>query len=245
MSIQLHVRVILGVLALALTATIPGLGSALKDARRQPITRAVLTQDIQRLPLSSPTQFRDLLRASHSGLLDVAYAQYTQAWERQSQDPNANVLRGLAAELYWEVSMDPVLRKPYGLNASRGDLFIVAEGCLNRAAVLAPRSAEATMEDGYFLWQFGDQEAQGLALLKKASRLAPDDPRVHATLGLVYSNQSGNAYSLPRAVAELERAVRLDPSYAYPHQMLADIYQWQGQTALSQEQRRVALSLLP
>ncbi len=244
MSNRLYTRAMSAVIILLLTTALPGNTSALKDVRRQPITRAELTREIRQTPLDSPTQLRDLLRASHSGLLDVAYALYTQTWQAKQQDASANLLRGVAAELYWDASMDPTRRRHYGLNTSRQDLFAVAQDCLRQAAA-APHSAEADMEWGYFLWQFGDQEAQGLALLEKAVVLQPSSPRVHATLGLVYSNQSGNAYSLSKATTELVRAAQLDPSYAYPHILLSGIYALEGETAMADKQRRIYLSLLP
>ncbi len=68
------------------------------------------------------------------------------------------------------------------------------------------------MEYGYYLWQFGNNMEHGLSLLKEAAKLAPNDPSIHAILGLVYSNNTGNAYSVNQAIAELKRAAQLEPN---------------------------------
>jgi len=209
------------------------------DERCLPISQSEITAQIAQLPISSPKQIVILLRARHSNLLDTAYNQYTLLWEKTPKDPYVNLLRGLSAECFFEDSMDLRIQPLYNLHSSRTDLFSVAHSCLKTASEGAPKFAEAKMEYGYYLWQFGSETEQGLTLLIEAAKLAPSDPRIHATLGLVYSNQTGNVYSMHQAIAELKCAAQLDPTYAYPHAMLADIYRWQHQSSLSQQERLI------
>ena len=218
---------------------------AATDERLQPITRSEITVQIAQIPLNSPKQVVILLRAGHSHLLDTAYSQYTLLWNKQPKDSYANLLRGLSAELFFEDSMDLKLQRLYGLHSARTELFLVAQSCLKTAFETAPKCAEAKMEYGYYLWQFGNEMEHGISLLKEAAKLAPNDPRIHATLGLVYSNQTGNAYSVNQAIAELTKAAQLDPSYAFPHAMLTKVYRWQHQDAQSKKENLIFESLLP
>jgi tetratricopeptide (TPR) repeat protein len=233
------------ILTLLVSITFPVKVLALTDARRLPIDRATLIEQINSLPIDSPAQADLVLRADHSHLLDTAYDQYTKLWEAKPQEAYTNLWRGMSAELYWTESMQPGMKKLYGLKSSRTDLFPIAKTCLQQAATKDPTSALANMEYGFFLWQFGNQTKQGITLLKKSAQLAPNDPRIHATLGLVYSNNSGNAYSLGLAVQELKHAIRLDPSYAYPPSLMADIYRWTGRQTEAHRERIIYQSLLP
>ncbi len=218
---------------------------AMTDERLLPITRSVVTERIAHLPISSAAQIKILLRAENSHVLDTAYEQYTLLWNKNPKNPYTNLLRGLSAELFFSDSMDLRLQPLYGLQSSRTDLFPVAASCLKTAAVTSPKSAEAKAEYGYWLWQFGDETEQGLSLVKDAVKLAPSNSRIYATLGLIYSNQSSNAYSLNQATAELQHAVQLDPSYAYPHALLARIYKWQHRDFQSDQERLIFKSLSP
>ncbi|MGI4789982.1 MAG: hypothetical protein ACRYFS_14170 [Janthinobacterium lividum] len=218
---------------------------AATDQRLLPTTRSEITDQIVHLPINSPTQMTILLRAKHAYLLDTAYTQYTLLWNKNPKNPYINLLRGLSAEFFWQDSMDLRLQPLYGIHSSRTDLFPVAKYCLKMAADSVPQFAEAKMEYGYYLWQFDDETQQGLSLLKQASELAPKDPTVHALLGLVYSNNTGNAYSVKQAIAELKRAAQIDPSYAFPHALLERIYNWQHQDIQSRKEHLIFESLLP
>lgn len=60
--------------------------------------------------------------------------------------------------------------------------------------------------------------------LLEAEKIAPQDTRVHRELGKAYLHMR----MLPKARAELEKAVELDPSDAEAHSMLATVYRQQG-----------------
>ena len=82
--------------------------------------------------------------------------------------------------------------------------------------------------------------------MKRAAELAPNSPTVHATLGLVYSNSSGNAYNPQKAEQELRAAIRLDPVFAYPHLVLASFYTYdQKQYQQAQKELNTYKNLAP
>jgi tetratricopeptide (TPR) repeat protein len=58
---------------------------------------------------------------------------------------------------------------------------------------------------------------EAIAEYKEAIRLAPDDPKVHYNLSILYQNHK----DVPAAVAELRQAAKLAPDWPTPHIMLA------------------------
>lgn len=197
--------------------------AGVKDKRLALISASQLQEAISQTPLDSPLQQELLLRARHAHLLGVAYTQYTALWQRQPNNAYANLLRGVSAEyLEWD-SMYPELRKLYE-PYTQTSLLPVAASCLKKAVKMAPQSSTANMECGFFLWQFGNELPQGLGLLKKALQLAPNDPLIHATWGMVFANPAVNTHDLQKAKDQLELAIKLDPTYAFPHELLADVY---------------------
>lgn len=213
-----------------------------KDARLLPIKEQQLKQLVQRTPIVSSEHLILLSRARSSRLTGFAYEQYTLLWKNRSKNAHTNLWRGISAPMYWRHSKSATPQK----RASRSeDIFIVARACLAKAVELQPNSATANMEYGFFLWQYGNRVDEGLALLRKAALLAPRDPRAHTFLGLVYSNPTGNAYNLQKAEKALKTAIRLDASYAFPHELLASIYRRQGRHQEAQREMQAYRSLLP
>lgn len=215
-----------------------------KDKRLAQISASQLQQAIAQTPLESPVQQQLLSRARHSHLMGVAYTQYTDLCRRQPNNPSANLLRGVSAEYLQSDSMEPELKKLYEPYA-RGDLFSVAASCLARAVKLAPNSSAANLEAGFFFWQFGNDLPRGLSLLKKSLQLAPDNPRIHAMWGDVYANPEGRSYDLGKAVDHLETAINLEPTYAFPHELLASVYSRLGSSAKAAQEMSKYQSLLP
>jgi Tfp pilus assembly protein PilF len=64
-------------------------------------------------------------------------------------------------------------------------------------------------------------------------------------LGFVYSYTASNPYSAKQAIAELTLAAQLDPTYAFPHTMLADVYTQQHKNAQAKKEHLIYESLLP
>ena len=215
-----------------------------KDRRTAAIAAPELRRLILQTPINSPLHQELMSRAGHSHLLDVAYAQYTQLWRRKPGDAYANLLRGVSAEYLELGKANPDTRKFYS-QATTDDLLSVAASSFERAIELDPKSAIVNLESGYFLWQFGNKLPQGLAQLRKASQLEPNDVRVHAIWGLVYENPLGGVHNMKKAVDELNLAIKLDPTYAYPHSLLAGIYTRLKQPAKAEQERVEYQSLLP
>lgn len=207
-----------------------------KDKRLALISASQLQEAISQTPLDSPLQQELLLRARHAHLMGVAYTQCTALWQRQPNNAYANLLRGMSAEyLEWD-SMYPGMGKLYE-QYTQQDLLPVAASCLKKAAKLAPNSSVANMAAGFFLWQFGNDLPEGLALLKKALKLAPNDAHVHVMWGLVYSNPTTNSYDSQKALEQLALAAKLDPTYAFPHALLADLYSRLKQPVKAEQER--------
>lgn len=214
------------------------------DARLSLITSSELQKNITQTPLASPLQQQLLSRARQSHLIDIAYYQYTTLWKQHPNDPELNVLRGISAEYLQSDSMKPELRQIYRLSEGQ-NLFSVASECLAKGVALRPASALACSEYGFFLWQFGNRLPQGLALLSKATKIDANNPHIHAIWGLVYANPDGGAYNLRKAVYELKVSSNLDPSYAFPHELLANIYTRLNQTVMAMYEQNKFQQLLP
>ncbi len=215
-----------------------------KDKRLTAISTSQLQAMILHTPLNAPLQMEVLSRARHSHLMDVAYEEYTALWMQKPNDAFTNLLRGSSAEYLESDGMEPALKDTYRRYAQE-NLFSVARDCLRKATQLAPNSAVANMEEGFFLWQFDEKLPEGIGYLQKALQLAPKNPRIHATLGDVYANPYGKSYNLQKAIAQLNTAATLDPTYAFPHDLLANIYSRLGQSAKAKIERDKYQSLLP
>lgn len=185
------------------------------DRYMSPITSVELVQSIQKTAITSKKNHELILRAKYSGLAKIAYNQYKQRLKGRERNGYAHLWFGIAANTYREDSMNP-FRKRAAI-AEANTLMNLTHTHLLHAAEMLPDSAIASTEYGYFLWQYGNQMNKGLLLMRKAADLSPNDPFIHARLGSVYSNASGNAYNVAKAEKELELATKTDPTFAYPH----------------------------
>lgn len=220
-----------------------GYAAPRKDPRLIRISEQELQRLIRQTPIESPQHARLAARAVSSGLQKVAYEQYTALWQRNRANGYANLRRGIAAQEYW--------RYTGRLGGQRlppqeeHELFRTARSCLSKAVSLLPDSAAAHVAYGFFIWQWGNQMGPGLNYLRKAARLAPEEARVHANLGSVYSNPSGNAYNPQQAEQALRKAIQLDSSYAYPRRLLASLYLNTKRYKEAQRELQAYLSLAP
>jgi Flp pilus assembly protein TadD len=194
------------------------------DQRLQPVKANELVRLIQETPISSKQHAVLISRASKSKLTAIAYQQYKIIQTRMQKNPDANLYLGKAAFEYWRYMDSPAQYAVYGHSNYPNTIFTVARTAFNRATELAPNSAMAKAELGFFLWQWGNSMDKGLAMLMKASILAPNDARVHVLVGDLYSNPSTSSYKPQKAEQEMKKAVELDPTYAYPHFLLAGLY---------------------
>lgn len=221
-----------------------GPASAEKDKRLLPISQPQLIQAIRQTSITSAQQEQLISRARKSSLIDVAYNEYTLLAKKRPNSARATLLKGMTAEILWQQCMDPVARKRLS-SVPSGNFWRIAGSCFAEALKQTPGSSSANLEYGYFLWQFGNDMRRGLTLIQKAVALNPKDPRCHCILGLVYSNPTGNAYNLQDAVKELQRATELDPTYAFPHSLLASAYSQLKQKVDAQRELQAYTSLLP
>ena len=215
-----------------------------KDKRLTAISSTELLKSIASTPLASPIHQELLMRASHSHIMDIAYKQYTLIWQKHPNDANANLLRGIAAEYLGSDSMYPELHKYYA-KIPQATLFPTAAACLEQAVKLAPNSPITNREDGYFLWQYGNNLPKGLSLLKKALQLASNEPRIHTLWGDIYANPGGTQYNLQAAARQLKLSVRIDPTYAFTHYLLASVYSRMGQPEQAKIEEQAYKSLQP
>ena len=215
-----------------------------KDKRLTAISSTELLKSIASTPLDSPIHQDLLMRASHSHVMDIAYKQYTLLWQKRPNDANANLFRGIAAEYLGSDSMYPELHKYYA-KVPQAPLFPTAAACLEKAVKLAPDSPIANREDGFFLWQYGNNLPKGLMLLKKALQLAPNEPRIHTLWGDVYANPNGTKYDLQEAARQLELSVQIDPTYAFTRYLLASVYNRLGQLEQAKNEEQIYKGLQP
>ena len=102
------------------------------------------------------------------------------------------------------------------------ELYHAAQESLAKAFALDPASPLIKSEQGYFLAQFDENQKEGLKLLTAAEAAAPKDALIRTYLADVLSVPDNRRHvDLPKAIAELRTAIRLDPGYAHPHWLLA------------------------
>lgn len=209
---------------LTLLFCVCGYAAENKDPRLVVISQKDLRQLIRRTPINSPKHAVITARSRASHLEEVAYEEYTSIWRKTPDNAFANLRRGIAA-LNYSDRIGFVERGKAGLTLQQeAALSVTVRSCLAKAAQLQPNSAPANVAYGFFLWQYDNKMDEGLALLRETAAFAPKDARVHANLGNIYSNKSGNAYNLGKAEEELRTAVRLDRTYAYPLSLLISLY---------------------
>lgn len=213
-----------------------------KDPRFMPISMGHLKQAIEQTPIDSDQQARLTARADASRLQKETYETYTTLWKKNPSSAHANLRRGIAAQQYWQ----HLFRSRRNAAPSQAyEVYKVARSCLAKAVQLQPKSVPANVAYGFFLWQYDNQMDEGLALVRKAVSLAPKDARAHANLGNIYSNPSGNAYNPQKAEEELQKAVALDSSYAYPHWLLISLYVNTKKFKEAQREMEAYLKLAP
>jgi tetratricopeptide (TPR) repeat protein len=191
------------------------------DARRTLISQSELQKEIDQTALSSPKQLELVSRSRYSHLADFAYKQYKSVRDEHPNDFWANLLAGVAAENDWEYQTMSSTTE----TAPSAQMQVVLDKArlfLSRALELKPNFAQANMEYGYFLWQYGNDAqsaSRGFSLIQKGVQLSPNNSMAHTLLGEVSSNPYGyyaSYYNAARAATEYQRAINLDPLYARP-----------------------------
>ncbi len=91
---------------------------------------------------------------------------------------------------------------------------------LRKAAALAPAQVEPLRTLGTLLIAHGDPGREGVALLERAHRIAPEDAEAADALGWAYVQQG----EVARGVPLLESATRSDPAGTSANEHLGDAY---------------------
>jgi serine/threonine-protein kinase len=100
-----------------------------------------------------------------------------------------------------------------------------AEDGLRRALELSPSSAEASLWNAWRLALLEARYEEALADLASAERLGPLDLQVKTQIGYVHYF----LHDLDRAVAQFEKILALDPSFAFAHYALGDALTQRGE----------------
>ena len=217
------------------------------DPRLEWIGPQQLQKKIRTTPLASTQQHIYLLsRASSSSLDWLSYKEYTALWKKSQDAGYTNLYRGLSSLNFYNSQYSP-WGKPTLSHTQLAKIQTNAGASLLRASVTLPDSAVAQLAYGYFAWQYGRKMKRGLQILEQVKRRDPKLPSVHATLGIVYGNQSGNAYDIRRAEQALLEAVRLDSKYAAPRAQLVFFYSRKASRDIpkAKQHYNIWLTLLP
>jgi tetratricopeptide (TPR) repeat protein len=102
-----------------------------------------------------------------------------------------------------------------------------AEQGLRRALELSPSSAEACLWNAWRLALLEARYEEALDDLARAERLGPLDLQVKTQIGYVHYF----LHDLDRAVAQFEKIIALDPSFAFAHYALGDACAQRGDFA--------------
>ncbi len=217
------------------------------DPRLEWITSQKLQQQIRSTPLASTrTHVYLLSRASSSSLSWLSYKEYSVLWQKNQNGGYANLYREMSALNFYNSQYTP-WTKPTLSNVRLAKIRGDAGKSLLKASIQLPDSDVAQLAYGYFMWQYGGNMGRGLNIIKQVEQRNPKLPSVHATLGSIYGNQSGNAYNLAKAEQEYLEAISLDSNYAAPRSSLVFFYldYVDRDVNKAHKQYKVWLSLLP
>lgn len=114
-----------------------------------------------------------------------------------------------------------------------------AEAALARALELAPGSASAHLWNAWRLALLERRHDQALIELEEAGRLDPLDLQVKTQIGYVHHFH----HDVDRAIAQFERVVALEPSFAFAHYGLGDAFTQKGQYDRAFAEFRQAIEL--
>jgi tetratricopeptide (TPR) repeat protein len=213
------------------------------DERLTPITRGELELALTQTPLESPKHEILIRRASTSRLTGLIYERYTRLWKRKQNDPHLNLWRGIAAMRCFK---DVLIKKLPREGAPPINVtFRAAQSCLENAVKLAPGSALAQGEYGYYLFQWGNDQQKGVELMKKSVELNPKNATIRTLLGDALSNITGKFYRPTEAEKELKTALELDPDYAEPHFLLMFLYRQEGNKDKAELEKQAYKNLTP
>ena len=213
------------------------------DPRQAPITRDALISGIRREPLNSGRHYDLIIRARNSGLLADAETELAALVREHPMSAQANYLAG-ACSIIMDLAIAQGVKLPPSPLPHAGYIGN-ARTYLKRALDLDGKLADACTLYGYVLWQEDHKFDEGLALLRKGVRMAPNEARAHYWLALVLGNPTGPSYDAMGAYREMQIAARLDSRYIPPRVFLALLCRRLGRNAEAAAHERAWRSLLP
>lgn len=161
----------------------------------------------------------DRFRKSAAGLLpriEAAFARITQAYDTLRDD---QLRASYDAKLEARRKADQIAESAPKPTVPAPQPETVAEGNAEPLVSTAERAA-AQFKEGFAALELG-QKKLALALFAAAARAVPNEPRYRAFYGQVLA---GNEATRRAAEAELNAAVKLDPTNAEYRMMLAELY---------------------
>jgi serine/threonine-protein kinase len=114
-----------------------------------------------------------------------------------------------------------------------------AEEGLRRAIELSPSSAEAALWNAWRLALLEARYEEALAELERAERLGPLDLQVKTQIGYVHYF----LHDLDRAIAQFEKALALDATFAFAHYALGDALTQKGDFARAIAEYETSIAL--
>jgi len=231
------------VAAVSLLGTVHAGAELEKDPLRSIITIKEI-KEIAQKPWNSEEHRIAIARAAASGLQRDAYYAYASKTIRPASEFNARILRGLAAETYFESLVNPILNHgsshiPVPLTSK---LLATAQENFEKAVEINPKSGIAHCEWGTYLFYYGQERIRGLEELRKGVELDPNQARCHLLLGNALSMPGFQQANFSEAERELRKAITLKPNYAIPHRSLATIYISQKRWKNAQDELNAFLS---
>ena len=132
--------------------------------------------------------------------------------------------RKLATEVVAVLPNDYYAHHILGLSLSGLNQFNIAASEFQKAVGIKPDFAESHFQLGLTFSRDPKTLQQSMAAYKRAVELGYSGPEIHRNLGLL-NNKLGN---FDEAVAELKRALELQPDYADAYFQLADVFRKSG-----------------
>ena len=242
--------IILGLVALL---GIDTLGQNRKDIAAQPIELSLLRQKIRTTPLASEEHHTLIYRGAASKYLPEVLEEYKSLLNKNPNRWEAYRWLGKAAMLNERRLLDLVFVGEFKTQKSYDEMHMryFTEECFRKAIELNPNSGILLCEFGSYVYdhfssiQKPETRENGLAMILKGVKLAPDNPRTHCLLGNIYVRKGFPHYNLALAERELKEANRLDPNYSSPYVDLVNYYIYKRDYSKSQKALNDYLSLLP
>ena len=216
-----------------------------RDEYRSQITPMEIRNIINLTPIGSSVHEQTISRACYSKLANISYSVYTELWEKDTKNFRLNYLRGISSFTYWITLQGLLMDREFTEDKLAAKIEIALKSCFKAALEANPKSAEVNRDYGFYLWQYGNDMATGLEMVRKSVQLAPSDSKCHCRLGEIYMNPSGNAFNMVAAERELRLAIKLNGNYIGPRNALISVLSRTKRYQEASEQHLIVANLGP